>query len=347
MPPVDHVAGIDIGALQAWMDSCDADLGDGPVTGVRLITGGTQNIVAEVTRGPRRMVVRRPPLHLREHSNATMVREARVLSALADTDVPHPRLLAACADPEVLGAAFYVMAYVDGFNPTVEMPELHRSNPDVQRRMGRSVVDAAAALGTVDHIAAGLGDLADVEGWTGRQVSRWRRQLESYSGVAGYEGPDLGEVEAVAEWLDRHQPTEWRPGIVHGDFHFANVLVDRRGPDVVAVVDWELATLGDPLLDLGNLLATWPLASGRSSVTVEASHLPGADEVVARYAARSGRAVRDVRWYQILACYRLSIILEGTHARACAGKAPADVGRRLHRLATGLMEQASRLRSAP
>ena len=121
------------------------------------------------------------------------------------------------------------------------------------------MADAIGALSRVDHVAAGLADFGRADGWVERQVGRWKKQLESYSDLAGYPGPDIPGVDAVGEWLDQHRPSDVRIGLMHGDFHFANVLVRRDRPTLAAMVDWELATLGDPLLDLGHLLATWPV----------------------------------------------------------------------------------------
>jgi aminoglycoside phosphotransferase (APT) family kinase protein len=271
-----------------------------------------------------------------------MRREARVLSALSGHAVPHPAVIAAEPDPDVLGAAFYLMEPVDGFNPTLGLPAPFGSDRDWQHRMGLSMADAIAALAAVDHEAAGLGDLGRVEGWAERQVGRWRAQLDGYASLPGYPGAELPGVDAVGEWLDRHRPSSIRAGLMHGDVHFANVLVRPDRPELAAVVDWELVTLGDPLLDLGHLLATWPDQQS-AAVSVPAAGLPTTDEIIARYEANTGRALDDLPWFRVLACYRLGLILEGTYARACAGLAPPDVGDRLHATTIALLEQALEL----
>ena len=336
--------GVDVAALAAWMDGEGLDAG-APIDDVERITGGTQNVLLRFRRGSRHYVLRRPPPHKRANSDETMRREARVLAALAGTDVPHPALVAACGDVEVLGAGFYLMEPVDGFNPTQGLPEPHRSDPALQREMGLSMADAIAAVGRVDVAAVGLADLGKPDGWLERQVERWRSHLRSYDAIEGYGGPSgIPDVERVATWLEAHRPTSWTPGLIHGDFHFANVLVRPDTGALAAVVDWELATLGDPLLDLGHLLATWP-GPGSPMAVAGASDggLPSRDDVIARYADGSDRPVDDVDWYQVLACYRLGIILEGTHARAAAGQAPKAVGDLLHAHTVALFEQAHRL----
>lgn len=343
-PPADpddatqEVAGIDLAALQRWMDG--RDLGDGPLSSVQQLTGGTQNVLLRFERAGRAFVLRHPPPHKRKNSDETMRREARVLAALAETDVPHPGLIAAEPDVDVLGAAFYLMEPIDGFNPAGGLPEPHASDPGMRHAMGLSMASAAAALSRVDHVAVGLGDFGRPEGWLERQVDRWRGQLSSYGDLDGYPGPDIPGVEEVAAWLDRHRPSSWTPGIIHGDLHFANVLVRPDGPDLAAVVDWELCTIGDPMLDLGHLLATWPVGGSAAAVGGGISDLPEPSELVDHYADASGRDVGDVDWFHVLAAYRLGIILEGTHARAFAGKAPKEIGDLLHATTVGLFEGA-------
>ena len=337
------IPGVDLDTLARWMDA--RQLGEGPLEGLELISGGTQNVLLRFVRSARTYVLRRPPVHKRANSDETMRRESRVLAALARSTVPHPGLIAAEPDPEVLGAAFFLMEPVDGFNPTLGLPAPFDTDHSWQREMGLSMADAIAALAAVDHVAAGLADFGRADGWAERQVGRWKKQLESYSELAGYPGPDIPGVDAVGEWLDQHRPSDVRIGLMHGDFHFANVLVRRDRPTLAAMVDWELATLGDPLLDLGHLLATWPVQNA-AAVGVFAPGLPSIDDVIARYAAANPRPLDDLPWFRVLACYRLGLILEGTHARACAGLAPKDVGDMLHATTVALFEQALDLISA-
>ncbi|QMU18820.1 phosphotransferase family protein [Streptomyces pristinaespiralis] len=322
-------------------------LGTGPLTRVRPISGGTQNVMVRFERAGREYVLRRGPHHLRPRSNEVLLHETRLLSALADTDVPHPHIIAVCDDTAVFdGAVFYLMEPVDGFNATVVLPPLHAGDPSVRHRMGLAMADALAALGTVDHFAVGLAGFGRPEGFLERQVPRWLAELESYNRFSGYLGSILPGVDPVADWLERNRPAEWRPGIMHGDFHLANVMFSPHGPDVAAIVDWEMCTIGDPLLDLGWLLATWPEPGGvdlLDGALTKAGGLPTAAELVARYARRTTRDLTAIAWYTVLACFKLGIVLEGTHARACAGKAPAAVGDRLHASARALFERAGRL----
>ena len=194
------VPGVDLGILRSWMD--DRSLGDGDLSELELIAGGTQNVLLRFLRSGRSYVLRRPPVHKRDNSDETMRREARVLAALADTRVPHPALIAAEPDPEVIGAAFYLMEPVDGFNPTLGLPPRFRDDPEWQRSMGLSMADAIAALASVDHVAVGLADLGRFDGWAERQVGRWRKQLDGYSQLSGYDGPHLpGSTRWGIGWL--------------------------------------------------------------------------------------------------------------------------------------------------
>jgi aminoglycoside phosphotransferase (APT) family kinase protein len=315
----------------------------GSIESTTLLGGGTQNILLRFERGGRAFVLRRPPPHKRANSDETMRREARVLGAIRDTAVPHPRLIAACPSEDVIGAAFYLMEPIEGFNPTTGLPELHRTDARIRHAMGIEMVDAAAALGAVDYLAVGLEGFGRPERYLERQVERWRAQLESYGEFAGYPGPQIPGVERVACWLEDHRPSTFDPGIIHGDFHLANVMFAYDGPRLAAIVDWELSTIGDPLLDLGWLLATWPDPHGRSAGVVMVSPwdgFPDARELVERYRQRSQRDLSAIAWYEVLACYKLGIILEGTHARAFAGKAPKATGDMLHMATVGLFERA-------
>ena len=205
------------------------------------------------------------------------------------------------------------------------------------------MADALAKLGAVDHVASGLAEFGKPDGFLERQVPRWLSELESYNEYENYPGPEIPGIEQVAAWLEERRPTEWRPGIMHGDYHAANVMFSRTGPEVVAIVDWEMCTIGDPLLDLGWLLATWRQPDG-SSVFSHAlggqDGLASTDELFERYAANTTRDLSHITWYTVLACFKLGIVIEGTLARACAGKAEKEVGDQLHAATVHLFERA-------
>ncbi|MEQ9434303.1 phosphotransferase family protein [Hyphomonas sp.] len=320
---------INLNAVKDWMDQ--QGLGRGAIESPHLLTGGTQNFLLHFKRDCREYVLRRPPAHLRKNSNSTMLRESRILAALAGSDVPHPGLIASCADENVIGACFYLMEPVDGFNPTGKLSAYHQA-PEVQRRMGFALVDAIAALGAIDYKSVGLEDFGRPDGFIDRQVPRWRGQLESYCEHENWPGPSsLPGVEELTLWLERNKPSDLQPGIFHGDFHFGNVMYRHDSPELAAIVDWELSSIGDPLIDLGWLMSGWPLDDGETFDAVSPwNGFPTLDEMIARYGERSGRNLDHLTWYGVLACFKLGTILEGTFARACAGKAPKETGEQLH-----------------
>ncbi|MFC9977648.1 phosphotransferase family protein [Spirillospora sp. NPDC127200] len=338
---------VDLAVLTAWMDG--QGLPGGPLEDLAPLAGGTQNVLLRFRRGGRDYVLRRGPKHLRARTNDVLRREARVLAALDGTDVPAPRIIAACPDETVMhGAVFYLMTPVEGFNASVSLPDLHKGDAGVRREMGLNAARSLAALGAVDHQAVGLAGFGKPEGFLERQVGRWTAELESYGALDGYPGPDVPGLDEVASWLEANRPATWRPGIMHGDYHLANLMYSFDGPRVAAIVDWEMCTIGDPLLDLGWLLATWPGQDDESAQLAgplgAAGGLPDAAGLVAAYAERAeaaaGRDLSAITWYAVLACFKLGIVLEGTHARACAGKAPKETGDLLHSITLGLFRRA-------
>jgi aminoglycoside phosphotransferase (APT) family kinase protein len=317
----------------------EVGVGRGPIQDPALLGGGTQNILLRFRRGADSYVLRRPPLEKRRNSDETMRREARVLVALEGTDVPHPEIVAACGDVEVIGAAFYLMEPVDGYNVSEELPKPCRAE-GYRRHLGVALADGIAALSSVDPFARGLGDLGKPERWLERQVERWQGQLDSYRGLPGYDGPDIAGIDELGAWVEANRPSEWTPGLIHGDYSFANVMLRRDVPRLAAIIDWELTTIGDPLLDLGHMLTHWPDASGRGiAFDIQAGGVGERAEAITRYAERTGRDVSRVDWYEALACFRLAAILEGTYARACGDLAPKDVGDRLHGISLRLAQR--------
>lgn len=334
---------VDFDALARWMDA--QDLPRGAIENVSSIAGGTQNILLRFSRGGREYVLRRPPLHLRPKSNEALRREGRVLAALAGSAVPHPSFVAGCFDETVMGGfVFYLMEPVAGFNPMTGLPPLHAGNAEVRHAMGLEAADAIARLACLDHTALELGDLGRPEGFLERQVGRWLSELESYSRHEGYPGPEIPGLDEVARWLEANRPSLTRPGILHGDYHLANVMYAHEGPRLAAIVDWEMCTIGDPLLDLGWLIATWPdaegFAIGPMANVAKLGGWPTPDELAARYAQTSGRDVSALDWYVVLASFKLGIVLEGTHARAFAGKTPKATGDFLHAVTLALFQRA-------
>ena len=298
-------------------------LGAGPIEDVAPLLGGTQNILLRFRRGDRCFVLRRPPQHPSGNGADTLRREAQLLVALAATDVPHPALIACCASDAVIGAPFYLMEEVAGFNATNGLPSLHANSADLRGRMGFAVIEAIGRLARVDYRAVGLDGFGNPDGYLERQVGRWRAQLDGYARFANWPGQgSLPDVKRLADWLDTNRPQSFVPGIMHGDYHLANVMFRYDGPEIAAIVDWELATIGDPLVDLGWVMATWPDADGVSptGTSVEPwQGFPMSDELVAFYEATTGRAHCAPQWYAVLACYKLGILLEGVNPTSRIG----------------------------
>lgn len=335
---------IDLGALSAWMDAKAIDEG-GAITGAETLGGGTQNVLLRFDRAGRSYVLRRPPRRPRPESDEVMRREMRVLAALAGSDVPHPGFIAGEGDPAVLGTAFYLMEPVDGFNPTQGLPALHAGDPALRRRMGEAMVDGAVALSLIDPDMVGLSDLGKLDGWAERQVGRWRAQLDGYAKFEGWSGyAALPDVDVICRWLEAKRPQAIRPGLIHGDYHLANVMFRPDAPELAAIVDWELASRGDPMLDLGWLTATWPdPAEAETRVSVQPwDGFPPLDDIVRRYLDATGRSAADARWFAVLAPFKLGAILEGSHARACAGLTPKPIGDALHAHTVSLFDRALR-----
>lgn len=334
---------VDLERVGSWMD--EMGLGGGPLTGVAVLGGGTQNVLVRFSRAGRGYVLRRPPRHKRPNSDETMRREARVLEALSASEVPHPGFIAGYPDLDLIGAAFYLMEPVAGVNLSVEVPATLAADPPAQRRLGFAVVDSLLALSRVDFASVGLAELGRPDGWLDRQVPRWQSQLDRYGEKAEYRSDLVPHVAEVGRWLEERKPPEHRVGLVHGDFHIANVLVHPDCSGIAAVVDWELATQGDPLLDLGHLLATWPEQASAAALELDTPlhGLPSVSELIGHYGRHTDRELGHLTWFRVLACYRLAIIIEGTYARSLCGEAPAETGREAHLRSIALLEQARQL----
>jgi aminoglycoside phosphotransferase (APT) family kinase protein len=311
---------VDPDALGRWMDRRHLP-GSGAPVAVRSISGGASNEIFEITRGTVRLALRRPPLEIPRGRNEAMLREYRVLEALADTDVPHTRAVAVCDDPGIIGACFYLMEYVDGWSP-ISMgqtwPEPFHSDLDARRGLAFELVDAIAALAQVDWKARGLEGFGRPEGFHERQVDRWLAHLEAFR------FREIPGLEEAAAWLRRYRPRSYVPGILHGDYQFANVMFAHGAPArLVAIVDWEMATVGDPLLDLAWVVMSWPDPGEErtSAGYVDYTGMPSRAELLGRYARHSGRAVDEIDYYVILARFKMAVVLEGGYARYVKGGA--------------------------
>ena len=288
-----------------------------------LIAGGRSNLTYLVRGGAHTWVLRRPPLGHVLPTAHDMAREYRVLAALADTDVPVARPIALCTDPSVNEMPFYVMEYRPGVVLSHELPAGFAETPAARRRISLALIDTMARLHAISYRDVGLDGFGHPDGYLERQVRRWAQQWErSKTG-------DLPAIDVLAQRLGAARPASPAPAIVHGDFRLGNLALDPDDPGrVVAVFDWEMATLGDPLADLGYTLIYWSdpgdeidtLSIGSvSPFTTLPGFLRRADLIDA-YARCSGRDVTSIDYYQVLALYKLAIISEGIYARYLQGK---------------------------
>ncbi|WP_433614373.1 phosphotransferase family protein [Dactylosporangium sp. CA-139114] len=313
--PMTTPPGLDLHRLRSYLDEQAPGLVGAPLS-AELVAGGRSNLTYVLNEA---FVLRRPPLG---HVLATahdMAREFRVISALGPTPVPVPEALLLCEDDAVLGAPFYLMARVPG------VVLRHRAQTDPlgepsRRQVAFAMMDTLAELHLVDPAAAGLDGFGRPEGFLERQVRRWSKQLE------GSRSRDLPAADTLRERLAAAIPASPRPAIVHGDYRLDNLIVDPDTLRVAAVLDWEMATIGDPQTDLGLLLAYWnvldriktgrnPIADGLGA----AAGFPGGDELLERYASRAPLS-DDLHWYVGLACYKLAVVLEGIHYRYTRGQ---------------------------
>jgi aminoglycoside phosphotransferase (APT) family kinase protein len=316
-----HPSGLDLDRLASHLAAHRPDLLDGPPQAA-LIAGGRSNLTYLVRAGAREFVLRRPPLG---HVLATahdMSREFRVISALAPTEVPVPAALLLCADETVLGAPFYLMERVDG---VIYRSRTQTDGLTAEQRHGLAIamMDTLAALHTVDPATVGLADFGRPEGFLARQVRRWGGQLDRSR------SRPLPGIDELREQLARTVPEGANSGrIVHGDYRLDNLLAEADPVSVRAVLDWEMATLGDPLADLGLLLTYWevlgdsdaaagnPVADGLGP----RAGFPSGAELIDRYAGRSDVDVGPLHWHIALGCFKLAVICEGIHYRHTLGQ---------------------------
>jgi aminoglycoside phosphotransferase (APT) family kinase protein len=308
--------GPDLRRLGQWLDEQGLPGGDGGLA-VTEISGGSQNQLYELRSGGTRLVLRAASSHASTERGKVMLREYQLVSALASTDVPHARAHAASSDAAIVGQPFYVMDHVDGWSP-MQGGWAAPFGTDVAVRAGLAVqlVDGIARLARADWQALGLDGFGRPEGFHDRQVDRWLSYL------ARYQFRELPGLEPAAAWLRAHRPRTYQPGIMHGDYQFANVMYAHGAPArLAAIVDWEMATIGDPLLDLGWALIAWP-PEGDDMVRsryLDYAGMPARDVLLEHYASVSGRPVDDIDYYVILARFKLGIVLEQSVARAAAG----------------------------
>ena len=314
----EEAAALEVPPLVVRQNLAAAIPGAGPLE-VERLGEGHSNITFLVTRGADRWVLRRPPRPPLPPTAHDVLREYRVLSALAGAEVRTPKPVMACKDVEVIGAPFYLMELVEGAVVRHALPA-ELDNPAERRRIAEELVDALVELHAVDWRACGLEDFGKPTGYVERQVRRWTGQWEQNR------TRELSAIEQVGGWLAANVPDSPAATIVHGDYKLDNVILAPGAPArVAAIFDWEMATIGDPLADVGYMAATYVERDDPNegllgiSRTTRAEGFPSRAELIARYEARSGRSMGNLPWYQALALWKLAILLEGSYKRLLAG----------------------------
>ena len=321
--------------LRAWLD--DHGLGSGGL-GAARIGDGQSNVTFLVERGDgARFVLRRPPRPPLPPSAHDMVREATVQRALRGAGARVPQILAVCEDESILGVPFYVMAYVAGDVVTTDVPAA-LDDPAGRAAIAAELVEALAEIHAVDWHAAGLEGFGKPTGYLDRQVRRFAGLWEVN---ATRELPQVGEL---AEWLAGHRPDSGTATVVHGDYRLGNVvLAPGATARVSAVLDWELATIGDPLADVGYLVSTWAESPLALSPVTGRPGFPERDELARLYEERSGRSMRDLGWYEALALWKSAVFCEAIYGRYLRGERGAEdpFGRSLERGIPALLDAAT------
>ncbi|MCI3274329.1 phosphotransferase family protein [Streptomyces cylindrosporus] len=310
---------IDVERLAGWLDESGLP-GKGEPIEHRYVSGGAQNEIYEVRRGELHCALRIPPPTAPAARDEGILREWRITEALNGTDVPHTEAIAVCTDTAVLGRTFYLMEFVDGWSPMAHTGEGGWPAPfgtDLEARAGLAyqLTEGVALLGRVDWKAKGLRDLGRPDGFHERQVDRWTRYLERVK------TRELPGFEVAADWLRTHRPLDYVPGLMHGDYQFANVMFRHGAPArLAAIVDWEMGTVGDPKLDLAWMLRGWPedtaAPEAATASYVDLRGMPSREALIQHYAEVSGRQVDDMDYYDVLAQWKLGVVLEQGFQRA-------------------------------
>ena len=309
--------GVDLDRLTSWLDDERPGLRQGELRG-EVVAGGKSNLTYRITDGSSTWALRRPPLAHVLPTAHDMVREFTVINALTPDSVavPVPSALALCRDPDVLGAPFYLMDFVAGV--VLDTPELVADvTPEAAGRACELLVDTLVALHEVDHEAVGLQDFGRPDGYLARQLRRWSTQWEAS------ETRPLDSLAEVVRRLQTALPAQSRPGIVHGDYRLTNVMYATGIDRITAVLDWEMATLGDPLTDLGVLVVYTDLAATNALTGPTMSPAQGfwtGAQAVEHYAKQSSRGVDHLDWHVGFGYFKLAVIAEGIHRRFLAGK---------------------------
>jgi aminoglycoside phosphotransferase (APT) family kinase protein len=312
--------GFDVPRFRNWLSEVTGEPAEVSVSSIR---GGGSCEMFRIDRLAQSWVVRRAPLAAVSNTAHQVIREARIMQSLEGTGVPVPTILAIGEDPRILGAPFFVMNYVDGdVVRRVGLPEYLAAQPESHHGIGEGLIDTLVALHAVDWRSTVLAQLSHPDGFLPRQVDRWMAQL------ATYRSRELDGVDEVATWLAAHQPSDGELTVMHGDYKLDNLIWSPEPPPrVAAVVDFEMTTVGDPLIDLAWALIFWPeegnmiaLAAPGSPNGIDANQCQSPADLVERYAAATGRDLSGFEWYQAFSAWKLAIVLEASYTNYRRGE---------------------------
>jgi aminoglycoside phosphotransferase (APT) family kinase protein len=309
---------------------------------VSALAGGNSNLTWQFRDGERACVVRTPPADDISPTSARGIqREAQILQAIADYPVKAPGVLAWCDDETVIGRPFLVQEWVDGVALTDALPSAYAGSPDSVNRLGEDLIDQLAALHAVPTDLEALAKLGRPERFVERQIERWLGVRKEHA------VRDLPELFSLGEWLQRNVPTASAPAVIHGDYHLDNTLASKEQPEILAIIDWELATVGDCYMDVALMLMFWgdyrtqepPAFSNLQAVSRRAG-VVSRRELAGRWAESLGRPLNHMNFYMALAFWRLAAIIEGAYGLHVAGKLDSDYARGLEYDVPALLAEA-------
>jgi len=336
----DAAPDFDIAALERWM--AQNVPAPSPVERIEKFPGGQSNPTYRVLTREGQMVLRRKPFGKLLPSAHAVDREYRLIEALHPTPVPVARPIALCEDPAVIGAPFYLMEMVEG--RTFWKGELPDCDPQERRAIYNAMIDALAALHAVDHEAVCLGDYGAPGNYFARQVGRWTKQYRAA------QTDDIPEVERLIDWLPRTLPQQDRTSIIHGDYRIDNMIYAPDRPAILAIIDWELSTLGDPIADFSYLMLNWHNPhdgrAGLEGLDLKELGIPSQDEAVERYVARTGYPVPPMDWYFAYNLFRLAGIMQGIKKRVIDGTASSAHAKSMSERVAPLVDRAYQFATA-
>lgn len=327
---------LDTKRVGEWLDT--ALPGASAVAKITQIQGGASNLIYRVERGGQTFALRRPPAVKNDPTSNTIRRELKLLKGLSKSAIPHPRLIAACEDTDVIGVPFALLQWVDGFTPRNPLPAGF-DTPDAKRAMAEQLIDGLVPVCLANWQAMGLEGFGKPENFLVRQVDRWLGQLERAR------SRDMPGLDTLCEWLRANTPATQRITLIHGDYQFINVMFAHgEPPKLAAIIDWESATIGDPLLDLGWVLAGWQEEGELPShaTYIDWEGFPTRKEMAIRYAHRTSLKITDLNFYMALALFKLAVIMEGWYFSYKNGKSDHPSHKEMETVVPGMLARAAR-----